>query len=824
MKTKLLFTLSVLLFSLMISNATETIRELWDGVGKSDVGSSSSMNGFGNGRTSLGFAPGSTWQDPYALSNALLQCDINFDDATVCGLPTSAFSIGALWSDVFWGTSATIPINSPSNWVARALAPAAQINFNANGVYYFSLDCNHGGDSAGGIAFATGTNVTDRFVGAGITWETYPTLSGPNPDLGDSDYICQGSFGDPSDTNSSLPEAQGLYAIKSYGALNLLSGYTKLVGQIITTVGGNTTVNVKAYNSATTTTADTSVSTVVWDATYTFTETNVMKYMICFMNSETPSYPYFEEGSMRVATTFGEVMGIESYDTVIPTNVVATGFPVTFSNTAAFLAPVSYQWATNGVPIPNATNATYTIASPSTANSAVYDLIVSNAFGESTNNPSITLTVLPPQPPSITAQPPLPTSRLPGGSLSLTATVAGSPPFTYQWFQNGSPVPAPAGTNKTLNFLPVQLANGGSYYLHVSNLYGSTNSLTNNFTVVTPSGFDTAVVADQPWAYWSLSETNGTVLHDLYSGNDGVAPDTADYQGYNAGANSFGVPGPAYAGFSSGNTAIGTINGYAIPPYNASAFSRLQVPSQVTYGSNMTMVIWLNCDNAFLNDDQGVITYRDLSSGGGYGNIYGIQTADALGQIGWSWGSVNDYNGQATGLIMPTNGWVFLAIEVDPTNVTTYMGNATTPLTAILSTNTDNATYTNVVGLFSNYSPQTFAPPYNVPGGLMDIGNVNYPYASGGGALQATASFKDAAIFNSSLSFNQILRLYLSAMGTGITIKPNGPRSISLNWFPGATLQSATSLNGPWTTVPGSPAPPYSVPASGSQVFYRTVF
>jgi hypothetical protein len=42
-----------------------------------------------------------------------------------------------------------------------------------------------------------------------------------------------------------------------------------------------------------------------------------------------------------------------------------------------------------------------------------------------------------------------------------------------------------------------------------------------------------------------------------------------------------------------------------------------------------------------------------------------------------------------------------------------------------------------------------------------------------------------------------------------------------LNWFSGATLQEASSLTGPWTDVGGSPTPPYSVPMTSAQEFYR---
>jgi formylglycine-generating enzyme required for sulfatase activity len=60
---------------------------------------------------------------------------------------------------------------------------------------------------------------------------------------------------------------------------------------------------------------------------------------------------------------------------------VAVGQTVTFSVTATGTAPLSYQWMKNGVNIPGATNAIYTIASPQTWDAGAYSVIISNAVG-----------------------------------------------------------------------------------------------------------------------------------------------------------------------------------------------------------------------------------------------------------------------------------------------------------------------------------------------------------------------------------------------------------------------------------------------------------
>jgi hypothetical protein len=798
MKKKLLIGLtSILLFCVSSSYAIETVRELWDKIGKSEVGTagsppsvSTTINGFGNGSTSFGFQPGSVWYTPVP-TNGLIQCDINFDDNPGIGLPTKASSQGGLWSDVFWGVDQTIPVNSSSNWASRLLATNAWINFNSNGVYYFSLDANDSGNSAGGMAFGTGTNLTDRFVGCGIIWESYPQLDS-GLDIGNSTYVCQGSFGDPSDTNTTLPEAQGLYAIKAYGDINLNSGQSLLVGKITTTFGGATTIQIKDYSPFTNPTLDTN-EPVVWDATYSFTETNIMKYLFVFMNSEGASYPYFEQGAMRVATSWPEIVGMESFQpTASPSNTVPAGTTVTLTNivlTAAGATP-TYQWQVNGTNILNATNKSYTVANPATTNSGGYAMVLSNAFGVSTSA-VLNVTITPVSPPSFTVQPQLPTARFSSGSITLTPQVQGTPPLSYQWFQNNASLTG--ATNLSLVLNNIVSTNAGNYYLHVSNTYGSTNSSTNLFTVIVPTGFDAAVVADQPFGYWQLSETNGPVLHDYYTGNDGSAPDGTNYI--------FGVPGPALAGFSANQASLSPIGGLDTNG-NALPASQLNLPAPLVWTNTVTIVGWVEFPGAnYPGAGSGLIVEQEPD----YGVAYGLVTADAAGQLGWDWGSSGQNS--ASGLIIPTNQWTFIAMVVEPDQITAYVG------TNQLSLTTDTSS------LNSNVETG-LAPTVDPVDSVIEVGRDDLPYSDAGASRTITAQFSDVAVFNTSLTPQQILNLYAAGVGFTIQATPNGSGSVLLNWLPGATLQQATSATGPYNDVIGA-TPPYQVFTTGPQMFYR---
>jgi polygalacturonase len=80
-----------------------------------------------------------------------------------------------------------------------------------------------------------------------------------------------------------------------------------------------------------------------------------------------------------------------------PTNLsVVVGNPAVFSVTAAGVPAVRYQWRKNGLPIANATNATYTVSNPQGAdNGSTFAVVVSNSVSVVTSS-NATLTVLSP--------------------------------------------------------------------------------------------------------------------------------------------------------------------------------------------------------------------------------------------------------------------------------------------------------------------------------------------------------------------------------------------------------------------------------------------
>jgi len=106
---------------------------------------------------------------------------------------------------------------------------------------------------------------------------------------------------------------------------------------------------------------------------------------------------------------------------------------------------------------------------------------VSNAYGAIvSSNALLTVMVLPP---AITTQPTNQTVY-PGSLVTFTVTAGGTSPLDYQWSFNATNLVG--ATNATLVLTNVQTNQVGNYSVLVTNLYGSTNSVSVTLTVNPP--------------------------------------------------------------------------------------------------------------------------------------------------------------------------------------------------------------------------------------------------------------------------------------------------------------------------------------------------
>lgn len=203
-----------------------------------------------------------------------------------------------------------------------------------------------------------------------------------------------------------------------------------------------------------------------------------------------------------------------------PVSVTANlGAPASFTVGAYGTSP-QYQWQKDGVNIPDANSATYSIASVADSDRGGYVAIVSNAFGAVTSAPAATLTVI--DPPTITNQPASLTVNQ-GQTASFSVGVSGTAPFAYQWFKSSNSL---AGqTNATLTLVNVSAADQANYSVIVTNPAGSAASVLAQLTVIIPPA-----ITNQPQ---SLTN-NATTTASFTVGASGTSP---VYQWFRNGTN-----------------------------------------------------------------------------------------------------------------------------------------------------------------------------------------------------------------------------------------------------------------------------------------------
>ncbi|MFM1768702.1 MAG: hypothetical protein RJA22_1231 [Verrucomicrobiota bacterium] len=153
---------------------------------------------------------------------------------------------------------------------------------------------------------------------------------------------------------------------------------------------------------------------------------------------------------------------------------VPPGGTFTLTVGASGTAPLEYQWRRNGLPLPGATNATYSVTNTQPADSGAYSVVVANGVGSAVSANAQVLLAIPPTfleqptnlllrvPPDVLANP---TNRVAVFRVSATSL---NPPLSFQWRFNGMPLEpgTPHLTGATSNILTltnVQFAQGGAY-------------------------------------------------------------------------------------------------------------------------------------------------------------------------------------------------------------------------------------------------------------------------------------------------------------------------------------------------------------------------
>ena len=417
-------------------------------------------------------------------------------------------------------------------------------------------------------------------------------------------------------------------------------------------------------------------------------------------------------------------------------------------------------------------------------------------------------------PPIVTAQPQSQTIFI-NGSGSFRVTASGVQPFSYQWRFNGSSIPG--GTNATFVVNNAQTNNAGDYSAIVFNVGGSVTSQVATLTVLlapTSAPVIPELVLHLPFNNNLTDATgrgnNGVGIQRTQNTSNNVAP-TFVPDGQLGQAlhyeSDFGPPG------TPGQTT--TTN---------SSYVTLGVRPDLQFSSNVnfTVAFWIRLPLDFMGGDlpffgnaagslgnQGFV----FSPAYGYGNGsganpdpaplnyggWGMSLYDAGGTNGARYygdlGSINDGSWHHLAFAFDRNAAVAIYLDGAAANSTTISGTTTA-----VAKNIDS-------GLAATIGQD--------PTGLL--------------AETGSGDIDDLGVWKRALTPTEIASLYLAGLNGLSFVGTSPPFTISvaksgslivLRWDVGV-LQEATTVGGPYTTVPGATSP-FSITPSAPKKYYRT--
>jgi len=455
----------------------------------------------------------------------------------------------------------------------------------------------------------------------------------------------------------------------------------------------------------------------------------------------------------------------------------AGGAKITLAVVALASPPPAYQWQKgivgSGVYVPltdsgnvsGSSTPVLTITNATTNNIGDYIVVVTNILGAATSAPPATEvinfagTVSGPFPPSL--------SIYSNGVAHYSIGLVSSAPPTIEWFRNGSRLVDGGGISgsATTNLTVANLGSlsAGNYTALLTNINGSVSSGTAVLNVVPTTGepYESAVLAAGPWAYYRLNETTdpstNPVAFDYVGAYNGFYG--SDMQNGFNGING-PLPSAGFAGFSTANyaalCAANDVNGQITAvPWNLNT-------------NTVTMTAWINPSGLQANG-AGVVFSRGSSANGI--NFTGNTDANGNTTLSYHWN--NDYYTYAwnSGLAPVPGDWSFVALVITPQDATMYVYDytANTMRSAV-------NVYPNPVQSFSDLSYIGDDPT-----------SPNYEFAG---------TIDEVAIFNRSLSPNQLLNLYSAGLGLKGMVPVIATQPASLELFPNNPIRLNVGVSG----------------------------
>jgi hypothetical protein len=154
------------------------------------------------------------------------------------------------------------------------------------------------------------------------------------------------------------------------------------------------------------------------------------------------------------------------------------GTNLTLTGTAIGSEPISYIWLHNNAEVAGVSQPALTFTNLNVADGGSYALVAFNILGSCTSVVAqVTVTTAPP----IFVQQPASATVLAGGSIAFTSLATGNNPVHYQWFFQGTPMPAQTHPQLTLNFVSPSAA--GLYFVVATNPFGAATSSVAQLTI-----------------------------------------------------------------------------------------------------------------------------------------------------------------------------------------------------------------------------------------------------------------------------------------------------------------------------------------------------
>ncbi len=455
-----------------------------------------------------------------------------------------------------------------------------------------------------------------------------------------------------------------------------------------------------------------------------------------------------------------------------------------------------------------------------------------------------------------------------GSTVTLSALVVGTPPFTYQWLENGTPVSGQ--TNATLNLSPARISDSGDYVLQVKNSGGTSTSSDAYVEIVTAP----ASIVQGPVSGTRLQGASATLTVDA----GGSLPLSYQWQ-----FNSTPIVGATNASLTLNDLQPSAAGNYSVTVTNAAgkatspAASLTVVPASGSYAAtvvrDMPVAYWrLDETNTTAYDlagghdgtydqglNQGVAgailgdpdTAVNFPDGAGmnfpaHSGIFVPWSADLNPFTGFSvelWARPDPYgagseralfasrttsSGWAYGYYLSANTsdqWEFdtghktSGVRMMTAGATTTQAWCQIIATFDASTGSKNLYLNGQLATNSMEAIGTFAPNNSV-----NVGNTSDQGIGKTTAFDPTGEgtyfygdLDEVAVYGYALSPGQVAQHYGAATSPKLSIAAAGDKVV-ITWNLGLLLQ-ASALTGPWSTNTTAVSPWTTTPAGPHQFF-----